>query len=63
MSLTINTDISEKDKEGLKRNGVVFLENGKPYFQLKEASIPEGMMRLRSGRVIPRESLPTAYVN
>jgi len=62
VSVKINTNLSTEDKKGLEKNGIVFPEDGRdPYFQIKEAPIPKGMVRLpHTGRIVRRESLAEA---
>ena len=59
MSVKINKEISAEEKKALENSGIVFPEDGgDPYFQTKEAKIPEGMMKLPgSGRIIRRRTI------
>ncbi len=51
--MRISAELTEEDKKGLKKNGVVFPDGQDPHFQIKEAPLLPGTKRLHSGKIIP----------
>lgn len=61
--MKIAKDLSDEEKQLLEKQGVVFPENGEPYFGKKETPVPPGMRRLSTGRIVPYKPIEQCLAN